>query len=97
MGSHDVSQAGQDIVLGSRLLDKETVTGNQTRLKEAIKGFVGTGPGSSGGPFLLGGRGVWDAVLRDGSDAVNPAWRKALAHFSEFVLFEKGKLKLEGG
>jgi len=80
LGSHDISSAGDDLVLGSRLLDSETLSGNQTALKTALMGFAGTGTGSSAGPFLLGGRGVWDAVPRGGSDAVNPAWRKALAH-----------------
>ena len=30
--------------------------------------------------YLLGGKGVADAVPRGGSDAVNPAWRKAVVH-----------------
>jgi len=80
LDSHDVSSAGDDLVLGSRLLDAATLNGNQTALKAALKAFAGTGTGSAAGPFLLGGRGVWDAVPRGGSNAVNPAWRKALAH-----------------
>lgn len=80
LANHDASLAGQDTVLGSRLLTAETLTGNQTALKEALRGFTGTGPNAGSGPFLLGGRGVADAVPRGGSDAVNPAWRSALAH-----------------
>jgi hypothetical protein len=84
LDSHDISSAGEDIVVGSRLLDVATLSGNQTALKEALIGFTGTGAGSVAGPFLLGGRGVWDAVPRGGGDAVNPAWRKALAHVSKY-------------
>jgi hypothetical protein len=80
LDSHDESVAGSDTVLGSRLLDASTLTGNQTALKEALKGFTGTGSNAGSGPFLLGGRGVANAVPRGGSDAVLPAWRTALAH-----------------
>lgn len=80
LANHDESVTGTDTVLGSRLLTEATLSGNQTALKEAIKGFTGTGPNAGSGPFLLGGRGVRDAVPRGGSDAVLPAWRSALAH-----------------
>jgi len=90
LGSHDVSEAGDDLVLGSRLLDAATLTGNFTALKEAIIGFTGT-QGSA--LFLLGGKGVADAVPRGGSDAVNPAWRKSLAHFSKY--FKWGEWEIQ--
>lgn len=53
-------------------------------LKEAIKQF--TPPDTSSAPYLVPGKGVWDAVPRGGSNSVNPAWRKALMHFSEFCV-----------
>jgi hypothetical protein len=69
LASHDESVAGTNTVLGSRLVSADTLTGNQTALKAAIKGFTGTGSNAGSGPFLLGG-----------SDAVLPAWRTNLAH-----------------
>jgi hypothetical protein len=65
------------------LLDEATLSGNQTALKEALKGYIGEGLTASGTLYLLGGKGVWDAQPRGGSDAVNPAWRKALGHFGK--------------
>jgi hypothetical protein len=70
--------AGFDIVLGSRLLDEETLTKNLTAVIEAFK--TTTPPGSTTDVYLVGGKGVQNAVPRGGSNAVNPAWRKALAH-----------------
>jgi len=70
--------AGQDYVVGSRLLDEEALTSNLTALVEAFQ--TATPPGSSSSVYLVGGKGVWDVVPRGGSDAVNPAWRKALVH-----------------
>ena len=75
---------GFDSLVGSWLLDEKALTGNLTALKEAIKTF--TPPDSSSAPYLVSGRGVWNAVPRGGSNAVNPAWRKALMHFSETFL-----------
>ena len=70
--------AGFDVVVGSRLLDEEALTSNLTAVKEAFQ--VATPPGSSSNVYLVGGKGVWNAVPRGSSDAVNPAWRKALVH-----------------
>jgi hypothetical protein len=70
--------AGFDAVVGSRLLDEEALTSNLTAVKEAFK--AATPLGSSSSVYLVGGKGVWDVVPRGGSDAVNPAWRKALVH-----------------
>jgi hypothetical protein len=70
--------AGSDLVIGSRLLDEEALTSNHTAVIEAFK--AATPPGSSTSAYLVGGNGVWNAVPRGGSNAVNPAWRKALVH-----------------
>jgi hypothetical protein len=88
LGSHDTSNAGADLVLGSRLLDAGSLTGNQTALKEAIKGFTGTGANDGSSPFLLGGRGVWNAEPLGGGDAVCPAWRTSLVHFGKCLFLE---------
>jgi hypothetical protein len=79
--------AGGDILLGSRLLDETALSANLTALKEAIKIA-----GSSGTlqPYLVAGRGVQNAKPRGGSNAVNPAWRKALSHTSRLFNFLKG-------
>jgi hypothetical protein len=71
---------GFDGLIGSRLLDEKALTTDLNALKEAIRAF--TPPGSSSAPYLVSGKGVWDAVPRGGSNSVNPAWRKALMHFS---------------
>ncbi|KAH6667575.1 hypothetical protein B0J14DRAFT_620065 [Halenospora varia] len=57
---------GIDLILGSRLLDEKALSSNATALKEAI--------------YFTSGKGVHDVVPRGGSNAVNPAWRKAYVH-----------------
>ena len=72
---------GFDGLVGSWLLDEKALTTDLNALKEAIKTF--TQPGSPSAPCLVSGKGVWDAVPRAGSDSLNPAWRKAVMHFSK--------------
>jgi hypothetical protein len=84
LADHDTSLAGSDSVLGSRLIDEATLLGNQTALKEALKGYISEGLTAAGTVYLLGGKVVWDAQPRGGSDTVNPAWRKALGHFGKW-------------
>jgi hypothetical protein len=71
----DNSPSGVDKVVGSWLLPPETLTDNA--LIGALIDFVGE---SGGRLMMVSGKGVWDAEPRGGSDAVNPAWRKALIH-----------------
>ena len=71
----DNSAAGVDKVVGSWLLPPETLTDDA--LTEALVDFLGA---SGGRLYMVSGRGVWNAKPRGGSDAVNPAWRKALIH-----------------
>jgi hypothetical protein len=71
----DSSSAGVDKVVGSWLLPPEALTGNG--LMDALAGFVGT---SGARLYMVSGRGVWNAEPRGGSNAINPAWRKALIH-----------------
>lgn len=72
--------AGGETVLGSRLIDEDTLTRNLTALKEAYK--VATPPGQLTMMLLVGGKGVRNAKPRGGSNSVNPVWRKASIHSS---------------
>ena len=71
----DASTAGVDKVVGSWLLPADTLT--DENFKDTLVTFVGE---SGSRLYMVSGKGVWDAKPRDGGDAVNPAWRKALIH-----------------
>ncbi|TVY92958.1 putative FAD-linked oxidoreductase [Lachnellula willkommii] len=71
----DDSTAGVDKVVGSWLLPPEILT--EDAMMPALVDFLGE---AGGRLYMVSGRGVWDAQPRGGSDAVNPAWRKALIH-----------------
>jgi hypothetical protein len=77
---------GFDGLVGSTLLDEKALPTDLNALKEAIKTF--TPPNSSSAPYLVSGKGAWDAVPRGGGDSLNPAWRKAVKHFSKSSDFE---------
>ena len=77
----DDSGAGMDKVVGSRLLPPETLT--EAAFSDALKDFLGE---AGGRLYMVSGKGVWDAEPRGGSDAVNPAWRKALIHAGKLSL-----------
>lgn len=80
----DSQTAGLDKVVGSWLLPPETLTDDA--LLDALKTFLG----DAGGRFyMVSGKGVWDAEPRGGSDAVNPAWRKALIHAGRLNLLSR--------
>ncbi|KUJ11481.1 FAD-binding domain-containing protein [Mollisia scopiformis] len=70
--------AGDDGVLGSRLLDGKALTGNLTALADAYR--VASPVGNEISAFLVSGKGVHNAKPRGGSNAVNPAWRTAYIH-----------------
>jgi hypothetical protein len=70
--------AGHDQVLGSRLLDGKALTQNSTALKNAFK--TATPPGHITSVYIVAGKNVQHAQPRGGSNAVNPAWRKAFVH-----------------
>ncbi|OBT51945.1 hypothetical protein VE04_06432 [Pseudogymnoascus sp. 24MN13] len=69
--------AGFDAILGSRLLDRKSLTGNRATLKEAL--IVAPGNGTLLG-HLVSGKAVHNAKIPGGSNAVNPAWRSAYVH-----------------
>lgn len=70
--------AGHNEVLGSWLIDGETLTGNRTALKEGYRAATPSGGLTS--VFLVAGKGTRDAKPRGGGNSVNPAWRKAYIH-----------------
>ena len=74
--------ASHNQVLGSRLLDGKALTGDLIALKETFRKL--TPAGSVTNVFLVGGNNVMNAQPRGGSNAVNPAWRKAYVHTREF-------------
>ncbi len=75
---HDTSTVGGNAYVGSRLLDGPALTANITATREAFRQFSSSG--GIGTAYLVGGKGVWNAKPRGGSDAVVPAWRKAYVH-----------------
>jgi hypothetical protein len=77
----DPSIAGVDKVVGSRLLPSETLTHNEDFCNSLIT-FMGN---VGARLYMLSGKGVWDAVPRGGSNAVNPAWRESLIHAGELL------------
>jgi hypothetical protein len=76
--------AGIELVVGSRLLSADALH-DVAALETAVKGVLTSETGGGGMNFyFLGGKGIADAVPRGGSDAVNPAWRKALVHAGSY-------------
>lgn len=72
--------AGLELVVGSRLLGADALLDTEA-LETALKGLLPTSEvGQIANFYLLGGKGIADAVPRGGSNAVNPAWRKAVVH-----------------
>jgi len=56
--------AGIELLVGSRLLDEEALTGNLIALKIAMK--AATPSGSVSNAYLVAGKGVRNVVPRDG-------------------------------
>ena len=79
--NYDKSSTGEDMYVGSRLLDADTLTANLTANAEAFKQFASGGAATA---YLVSGKGVRDVKPRGGGDAVLPAWRKAYVHASKF-------------
>ena len=74
----ETEASGVDIAIGSRLLDENALTADSAKLMQALKQAAPAGGLLKG--HLVAGRGVKEAVPAGGSDAVNPAWRKAYVH-----------------
>jgi hypothetical protein len=73
----DSSEAGKNSYLGSRLLDRDALTGDLAKSAKAWEGFAN---GTSAGSYLVSGKGVHDAKPRGCWNAVLPAWRRAYVH-----------------
>lgn len=71
---------GYENVMSSRLLDRDALTSNLTKAKEAYELFA---DGGGSNMFMVSGKGVHDAVPRGGSNAVLPAWRSTYVHASK--------------
>ena len=84
--NYDPSPSGLDLVMGSRLLDKQALTGNITALKSGLQKFS---KGDQTTVFIVSGKGVHDAQPRGGSNAILPAWRKTYVHASKFPKFKR--------
>ncbi|OCL06355.1 FAD-binding domain-containing protein [Glonium stellatum] len=82
----DTAAVGSDILVSSRLLDGVALSKPLPVLKKTLKAAIP--PGLPANINLISGKGVWNAQPRGGSDAVNPAWRKAYAHFIVGVTWE---------
>ncbi|KAF4595165.1 RNA polymerase II mediator complex component SRB4 [Ophiocordyceps camponoti-floridani] len=87
--NYDASSGGYSRYLVSRLLDKQSLTGNETALQDALR--AANEPNGLLAFFTVAGKGVQDAKPR-GGDAVHPAWRQAYVHSvatAEFPPFNK--------
>jgi hypothetical protein len=72
---------GFDGRLGSRLLGRRALTGNSMTLKALLKQTTPVPWAILG--HLVAGRGVREATIAGGGNAVNPAWRTAYVHFGK--------------
>lgn len=77
--NYDQSAAGADQLTGSWLFDRETL--EQRLTGERLAGYISQAAVATA--FLVGGKGVAEAVPRSGESAVLPAWRRAYVHSSE--------------
>ncbi|KAL2269319.1 hypothetical protein VTJ83DRAFT_1503 [Remersonia thermophila] len=77
---YDVSPAGQNLWMGSRLFDAEALIKDRAALSRALETFTGVAMANA---HLVSGKGVHDAPVARPSgldNAVSPAWRKAYVH-----------------
>ncbi|KAK3386798.1 hypothetical protein B0H63DRAFT_447702 [Podospora didyma] len=88
--NNDTNPTGADHWSGSRLVDAATLQGNAAGGLPALRDALRAMAQGSGYvlPFLLSGKGVWNATPRGGGDSAVPAWRKALAHITTGLDFE---------
>ncbi len=89
--NYDSTPTGHENVLGSRLLDEEVLTRNDTALKIALQEFSAGGEVSV---YTVSGKGVHNAKPRGGSNAILPAWRKAYVHASKSLTMRENHFKM---
>ena len=75
-----VTPVGQTAALGSRLLDREALTGNVTALKTMLQTIAGTPEQATSNNIVFVGGGQVFADASDPYSGVNPAWRQAYVH-----------------
>lgn len=75
-----VTPVGQTAALGSRLLDRQALTGNVTALKNTLSIIAGTPEQATSTNIVFVGGGQVFADASDPYSGVNPAWRKAYVH-----------------
>ncbi|PWI69532.1 hypothetical protein PCL_01179 [Purpureocillium lilacinum] len=97
--NHDAGRGGGSTYVASRMLAGDELKGNNTKFMSALKEVFKANERFD--IFMVGGKGVANARPRGGSDAVNPAWRKAAVMGMSRVFFppfnktaEKDAIKL---
>ncbi len=75
-----VTPVGQSAALGSRLLDRQALTGNVTALKSMLSTIAGTPEQATSNNIILVGGGQVSADGSDPHSGVNPAWRNTYVH-----------------
>lgn len=80
--NRDTTAYGNDLMLGSRLLDGESLSRPADEIKQMLKATIP--PRGSANVNMVAGKGVW--AENGGSNAVNPAWRKAYLHFGKYLV-----------
>ena len=79
---------GENVAIGSRLLDSEALTTDPQRLEDALRASTPE-PWTYQG-HVVAGRGVRDAVVAGGENAVLPAWRRTYSHLIIIGSWAKG-------
>jgi hypothetical protein len=79
--NRDQMPFGNDILIGSRLLDGESLAKPADEVKQMLQNAIPRDGAAN--VHMVAGKNVWNAKPRGGGDAVNPAWRKAYLHFGK--------------
>ena len=75
-----VTPVGQTAALGSRLLDREALTGDVAKLKSTLQTIAGTPEQATSNNIVFVGGGQVSADASDPYSGVNPAWRQTYVH-----------------
>ena len=78
--AYDADFAGNNTLLGSRIMDERALSGDVQALSHLLEDVVTSTGGLTA--FLVSGKGVHNAKPRGGSNAVLPAWRTSYTHSS---------------
>ena len=83
MNGQHTEQVGNDGRLGSRLLDEQSLTSDPKKLRAALE--ASTPPGQLLMGHLTAGKGVREAKVEGGGNAVLPAWRYSYVHMGKHL------------